>query len=129
MYNNGQVVQPFQSIMQEMDQQQIHLIPQLTPQLEQQLTQLAKTNDPYQKPQFQQQVSLPSDIQEQARISSTPKHYVINNPRVQLQEPVLEYNYGDGRDFVSAVPDISDPSFNQAIVDAGGLDKIIENKL
>ena len=120
MYNNGQAINQFQNtIPQEMVQQPI----QLTPQIEQRLTQLANN---YQEPQFQQQASLPPDIQEKVRVSSTPKHYVINNPRVQLQEPVLEYNYGDGRDYVSAVPNISDPKFNQEIVEAGGLDKIIE---
>ena len=81
-----------------------------------------------QAPQFQPQqlASMPADIQDQMRIAITPRHYVINNPKVQLQEPVLEYDYGDGRDFVSAVPNISDPSFNQTIADEGGLENVIK---
>lgn len=66
------------------------------------------------------------DLQEQMRIKCTPSMYVVNNPRVQLQEPVLEYNYGDGRDYVSAVPDISNPKFNQEIANAGGLENVIQ---
>ena len=76
--------------------------------------------------QFPQIASLDQEMQEELRIRCTPKMHVINNPRVQLQEPVLEYNYGDGRDYVSAVPDISNPAFNQEIMNAGGLENVIK---
>ena len=84
--------------------------------------------NPVQQPQFQppQLASLEAEAQERMRIAMTPKHYVINNPRVQLQEPVLEYDYGDGRDFVSAVPDITNPAFNQEIANSGGLENVIK---